>query len=224
MAAEKLIGIVVEKKDFNDYDQLVTFLCPIFNKKITFLAQGVRKINSKNAVNLQMFSIIEAEVFLSRNFSKISKLKKAYLLKEYDFSNAFVQITLDKVKFIFSNTERINNSFLKLYFHVLDKFKTEECNWWMSILLANSPLILPIRPSSIKCSECGSVNKLVQFSWHLGGMKCKFHSNSITPYNMLLNYYFLFNNFEKYVKSANIYQNELIQKELLNFFTENGYF
>ena len=81
-----------------------------------------------------------------------------------------------------------------------------------------------LKPYSSKCSECGVINRLIQFCWHNGGMKCRSHASQITSYSMLLNYYFLFNNFDKYIKNCDIYQNDFIQKEIINFLHENGYF
>ncbi|MBU3831055.1 MAG: recombination protein O N-terminal domain-containing protein [Candidatus Ureaplasma intestinipullorum] len=81
MSINKINGYLIHSKDFNLYDQILTYITEDGFIK-TFYALGVKKINSKNARSIKMGNFVEIEFF---NSSKISKIKKICNINEYDF-------------------------------------------------------------------------------------------------------------------------------------------
>jgi len=77
---EKELGIVIKQINYDDFDQIVTILTD--TELITFIALGVRKMTSKNRVALQLGNVIEVELFRARLKNKVSKLKRANLVKQ----------------------------------------------------------------------------------------------------------------------------------------------
>lgn len=81
MSINKINGYLIHSKDFNLYDQILTYITEDGFIK-TFYALGVKKINSKNARSIKIGNFVEIEFF---NSSKISKIKKICNINEYDF-------------------------------------------------------------------------------------------------------------------------------------------
>ncbi len=81
MSINKINGYLIHSKDFNLYDQILTYITEDGFIK-TFYALGVKKINSKNARSIKIGNFVEIEFF---NSSKLSKIKKICNINEYDF-------------------------------------------------------------------------------------------------------------------------------------------
>lgn len=81
MSINKINGYLIHSKDFNLYDQILTYITEDGFIK-TFYALGVKKINSKNARSIKIGNFVEIEFF---NSSRISKIKKICNINEYDF-------------------------------------------------------------------------------------------------------------------------------------------
>lgn len=81
MSINKINGYLIHSKDFNLYDQILTYITEDGFIK-TFYALGVKKINSKNARSIKIGNFVEIEFF---NSSKMSKIKKICNINEYDF-------------------------------------------------------------------------------------------------------------------------------------------
>lgn len=81
MSVNKINGYLIHSKDFNLYDQILTYITEDGFIK-TFYALGVKKINSKNARAIKIGNFVEIEFF---NSSKISKIKKIFNINEYDY-------------------------------------------------------------------------------------------------------------------------------------------
>lgn len=81
MSINKINGYLIHSRDFNLYDQILTYITEDGFIK-TFYALGVKKINSKNARSIKIGNFVEIEFF---NSSKISKIKKICNINEYDF-------------------------------------------------------------------------------------------------------------------------------------------
>jgi DNA repair protein RecO (recombination protein O) len=83
MAETILTGYLINKVNYDVFDEIITFLIPN-GKKITCISKGSKKIESKNARNLFLGALIEFEIFQSRSEDKMSKLKKAHLTEKSD--------------------------------------------------------------------------------------------------------------------------------------------
>ncbi|GMO14523.1 MAG: hypothetical protein Ta2E_04960 [Mycoplasmoidaceae bacterium] len=104
MAESIIDGYLINKFLFKGFDEIVTF---IDKKGIRYscISLGSKKIESKNARNLFLGSYIEFQIFKSRFENKLSKLKKATLLKETDWKiesdKSFIVLTncISRVKY-----------------------------------------------------------------------------------------------------------------------------
>lgn len=79
MGAIKLTGIVLDSFDYEESDKIVTIYSDKLGK-ISFIAMGVNKPESKNKYSLLTFSKSEFEIFKSRHPDSLSKLKTGNLL------------------------------------------------------------------------------------------------------------------------------------------------
>ncbi|WP_027334405.1 DNA repair protein RecO [Mycoplasma elephantis] len=222
MGLERKKGIIVNKINYDEFDMIISLLT---NKGVlNFLAKGIRKPNSKNSTNLNIFSIVECEIFLARLDGKISKLKKAIAIKNFDYTNKYNLSINDDLFFIFKNTEYINSDFLQKYELFLSNIGDNKTNFWLSWLYANSIMIKPIIPAYNHCHICNSNQNLQYFCWHDGGMVCENHTNNKTSEKQLWQYYYLFTNVHKYIENCTIYDNIRILKEIKIFLNNNGYY
>lgn len=221
MGAEKTLAIVINKQNYSDHDEIVTFLSQ--NKPISMICLGTRKPQSKNALNLQIYSLVEVEFFRSSLENRMSRLKKAVLISVFDLNNQYVISIVNQLQFLFRNITYSSKKFIKNYELFLSKIGGRDTYNWLTWLLANSPIINEIKPYFKNCVLCKSNQDLQYFSFDQGGMFCSKHTPKTTEYNLLMAYYFLFNDPYKYVKQINSKNNQIILKELLIFFKENGF-
>ncbi len=72
-------GYLIDKQDYNDFDEIITFINE-YGIKFTCFSAGSRKISSKNARNLNIGNYLEFEFFHSNSKDKLSRLKKVTTL------------------------------------------------------------------------------------------------------------------------------------------------
>ncbi|ATZ18790.1 DNA repair protein recO [Williamsoniiplasma somnilux] len=81
MAATIFNAIVLDSFDFDENAKIVTTFSDKFGK-IAFVALGVNKVSSKNRYSIQTFSNSEFEVFKSKKYNGLSKLKTGILINQ----------------------------------------------------------------------------------------------------------------------------------------------
>ncbi|WP_342252250.1 DNA repair protein RecO [Spiroplasma endosymbiont of Amphibalanus improvisus] len=99
-------AIVISNYDYDDYAQVIT----VFSKqkgKLSFYANGVRKLNSKNKYSVGLFNLSEFELFLSPHKDKLSKLKTGTLITE----NIQISTNYDSYIWVSLITDLINKNF-----------------------------------------------------------------------------------------------------------------
>lgn len=85
---EKIIkGIVISTQNYGDFDQIVKIATS--TGIISFIALGTLRPTSKNRTSLNLGTLAEFEIFLARQDGKVSKLKKAHLVKELNLDQNF---------------------------------------------------------------------------------------------------------------------------------------
>lgn len=77
-------GYLINKSDFQTFDEIITFINE-FGNKFVCLSQGSRKIESKNGRNLLIGNYCEFQFFLARNEDKVSKLVKANAISRVEW-------------------------------------------------------------------------------------------------------------------------------------------
>ncbi|WP_051350891.1 DNA repair protein RecO [[Acholeplasma] multilocale] len=96
MAEIKTKGIVLSSFDFEENSKIVTTYTEKYGK-MSFVARGVNKPESKNRYSIQNFSYSEFEIFKSRFKTSLSKLKKGILI------NSNVTITNNYDNYLFAS-------------------------------------------------------------------------------------------------------------------------
>ena len=101
MALLKLNGYLIYRKDYQIYDEILTFICDN-GQLYTCYALGVKKINSKNARGLNYGNKLEIEIFASNKLNKMSKLKTVTIIKEFDlkYSNNLALLLMNGIIYI----------------------------------------------------------------------------------------------------------------------------
>lgn len=84
-------GLVIKSVDFQDNDQIITILTKEHGL-ITLMCAGTRKEISKNRHATNVLDFSEFEFFKAREHGKVSRLKKASLLKKYENITANVEL------------------------------------------------------------------------------------------------------------------------------------
>jgi DNA repair protein RecO (recombination protein O) len=82
MSTENSEGFIIKSIDFEDYAQILTFFSYQYGK-MSIVAPGVRKTESKNKYSVQLFTKSDFEFFKARTTDKISKLKTGIIIKQY---------------------------------------------------------------------------------------------------------------------------------------------
>ncbi len=68
-------GYLINKRDYQDFDEIITFINE-YGIKFSAFSAGSRRINSKNARNLNIGNYLEFEFFHASASNKLSRLKK----------------------------------------------------------------------------------------------------------------------------------------------------
>ncbi len=101
----KTIGIILRRVQYGEADRIVTCITPDHGK-ISFIAKGVRKIKSKLAGGVELFSV--SELVLLQGKSQLSTLTSARLQRHYgDITKDITKTTAayDMLKLVHTVTE-----------------------------------------------------------------------------------------------------------------------
>ncbi|WP_027063195.1 DNA repair protein RecO [Mesoplasma seiffertii] len=108
MAEISLKGIVISSFDYEEFDKIVTVYSDKYGK-LSFIAKGINKPESKNRYSVQNFSVSKYQIFKSRKANSLSKLKTGELIqnnfnitRNYDnylFASVIISIILESDDF-----------------------------------------------------------------------------------------------------------------------------
>lgn len=191
-------GIILRSIPVKENDTLVT----AFTRQglITFSAHGVKKINSKNAPSVRLFTEGNYELSLSQKtgyFSLVTGTPKGSLEKIWNNISSMLalemmaELTLRFVEE--SQTESLFSMFDALYHRLLDA-KEEDIGNVLLIYLSRVIWINGIYPNTDGCVSCGSKKNIVSCSFTEGGYICcdcfraSRHENQSKDYLLLLRY------------------------------------
>ncbi len=132
-------AIVLKRTNFGEADRIIRVLTPE-RGKITLMAKGVRKVNSKIAGSIELFSVIDITYLLGKGSIErliSARLKKHFgnIVKDinrtnagYDFIKVIDKITEDELdnvwfdllaqSFEFLNNESIDSNIIKIWFYL----------------------------------------------------------------------------------------------------------
>lgn len=222
MALDKITGVVISKMNYSDHDEIVNLITQ--RGKISIIALGTRKPNSKNSLNLQLYSIVEAEIFFAKFVGKMSKLKKSIALHNFDFHQSNNLRLVPYLEMIFDNSEKINKIFLEKYIYFLNSVEKHYDAKLITWLLANSPLFDSYKQHHDHCVVCSSNQMLQDFEFTEGGMLCEKHAKKQKNTQLLMAYYYLFSDVHKYIKNSNYQINIEIFKHLMAYLNDCGFY
>ena len=167
---EMLTGIVIKKIQLNSDNEVITLLCA--DEIVSFIALGTRKLKSKNRIALYYVNIISAEIFRARLRNKLSKLKKAVLIKQPPIK---ISDTANVIVAIVKLLSKLENPSQKLFNAIIEAFSYlgDTNNHLVKTYIAFNTLdSLGVYPSTGQCIECGRADRISGFDYKDGGFLC----------------------------------------------------
>lgn len=217
--------IILEVKEYAEVENAALVTALTDHGILTLIASGIFKPTSKNRPNLLPGSISEIEYFPTRLKNKVARLKKANIIVEPDYENAFFgKIFIDKaIKFLkhFPNPyPPIYNAYVECLKHQ----KEGKSVYLLTYLVANGLGYFGIQPNIETCVECGSPGNLCDFELYYGGYLCGNHikNNKRRWTKELKCYYYIFKNLNTYLNICIPEVNEKIYRELISYYIDNG--
>ena len=145
MAENVVTGFIINILDYEVYDQIITLLLPS-NLKLNLIALGTKKILSKNARNISLLNLVEAEVFLARSINKIISL---YTFNWHDLTNNIFKIFLNYINY----QKELKEDFYNLLIYLINH-KDEEDRVLLSKLLKLIFIDLGLKFNFNDCINC----------------------------------------------------------------------
>ena len=174
MAETILKGYLIAKTNYQDNDEIITFIDER-GTKFSCLSLGSRKIESKNGRNLFLGNLCEFEIFMARSEEKVSKLKKAKVIEPADWRMELYQ----PFNFLCEATNKSSNKRFNLFEFFSNMMKLIKSNEYTEkelilITLHKYCLINGISLHVDSCVECGA--KIVRtISFAKKGLVCTAH-------------------------------------------------
>ena len=167
---EQVTGIVIKKLDYMAEDEIITILTN--DELLSFIALGTRKITSKNRNALGLGNIINAEIFRARLTNKLSKLKKAVLVKQPPL---LVSDTAEVLFEIMKNIQLVKVPSNSLFRAFLESYRYfgENHNHHVKTFVTFRVLdTIGLMPKTDSCVECSRKDRINGFEFYLGGFTC----------------------------------------------------
>ncbi|AWX69633.1 DNA repair protein RecO [[Mycoplasma] anseris] len=214
------IGIILSKKSINDYDENI---CVLTNEGIEWIfCKGVRKITSKNSNALNILSIANLELIISKYPNLNKRLKRASLITAFPIDVNMAKIQ-EKLLYFFKRIRSKNCQILiEWYLELAKLFNQNKDNKIITFLLFKILQIEGINPRLDGCVECGNTKQIVDFAFYKGGYLCRKHTinQSIMNVNILKSLFYLDKTFELYASNVSHEDNKTILKLITEYLTE----
>ena len=219
MATNIYAGLVIKTIDYDDYDQIITILT--HDDLLTFISKGTRKIKSKNRVALQLGNIIEAEIFQARLRGKVSKLKKATIIKQPPLEKSdTAKVWLLLIKYL-KNLKEPNQELFQAIVETYDYFGDKYNHYAKTYILFKYLNALGIKPNIEHCVECNRKDMINGFEFYKGGFTCSLHTDNERELDFLKGIASM-NDFKKYIE-INPKHNTQIFEEIEKNIKTNSY-
>lgn len=176
-------GYLIDRKNINTFDEIITFINEHGLKFVCFSA-GSKKIKSKNARNLVFGSWTEFEFFYSQ--TKMSRLKKATILSDFnlEFTNKMSFFVLNE---LYSLLEIDEKWYFDFYQNIL-AYNSNKINDYLLILFIiiniykKSGIVIDFK----RCVKCNSFHNIKTVDIDHNGVICSacFDSMSNYTYNI----------------------------------------
>lgn len=177
MASSLIKGYLINTLDFNQYDQIITF---ISDKGFLYpcISLGSRKLESKNRSQLRIGNYCEFEIFQARFANKISKLKKCKAINEADWRLSFFQ-PFNLLTESIQKTSITGKNLINYFVFIFNLIKEQTYNEkeLILILLEKFCLLNGISLEVNRCVECGTKKQIHTLSLSKHGFVCHLHFN-----------------------------------------------
>ena len=164
-------GYLIDRHDFDVFDEILTFINE-YGNKFTCFAAGTRRITSKNARSLIYGNYLEMEIFHSPNPNKLSRLKKVTTISSIDFkySNNLGLLTISD---LLSLTPKLNVKMYYLYQEILADVLMDKDEY----MIACYAFLKYLKISKFKfeykvCANCFNKHDLIAMSFERHGLIC----------------------------------------------------
>lgn len=114
----KTKGIILSRTDFSEADRILTFLTPDYGK-LRVIAKGVRKIKSKMAGGIELFSV--SDIGFIRGRGELSTLISTRLIRHYETIVKDLPRTMAAYEFIKQIDKLTEDEVDQEYFLLLEK-------------------------------------------------------------------------------------------------------
>ncbi len=165
-------AIVLNNRDFNNDDSLVTFIIDD-GRIVTLKANGLNSPYSKNKAALQPFSFVEIEYFQNYMFPYSGRLKRATLEKQILYKENREINLVNFLYAIIKDFKHVDKEIFNIYKYILEKINYHTIFLSSIIFL----LIKLLAEQNIKinvncCAKCKTKDHIDSFSLKLGGLVC----------------------------------------------------
>ncbi|MBZ4203619.1 DNA repair protein RecO [Mycoplasma tauri] len=237
--AEKEESVVILKIDNylqKEYAAIVKALTK--NGLLILYSPGIFKANSKNRQNLQIGSIVNLEYFKSTNVDKMSKLKKAVLQIQPNYSDKATLLFVSKMCDFLENFKQNSSEVFEAYKKILEYYDSYYVkltkninidsytfyNYAKTYLVSKFLKYNGIHPQIERCINCKSPSNLCDFSFKQGGYTCGGCTINQKWTKELKSIYYLFKNFETFCQIVTPEINNKIYNNIINHLIYNGIF
>lgn len=118
MNQQRTVGIVLTRIDYGEADRIITVLTPDVGK-LTFMAKGVRRVKSKLAGGIELFSV--SELTYVRGRGSMSTLVSARLQRHYGHIVSDIERTMAGYELIKLLNKVTEDEVESVYYELLDQ-------------------------------------------------------------------------------------------------------
>lgn len=172
----KTKGIVLSEVNFSESDKMLTVLTPDLGK-ISCVAKGARKTQSKLLASSQIFAFSELVLYRSRGenyYINSAELIEPFYAIRSDYDR--LTCAMDCVKFIrkYIQENQMSVYILKLLLNTiyLLSINGKDTRMIKVVFELKATCLLGFKPDFIACVECGN-SKTIGFSMRKGGLVCE---------------------------------------------------
>ncbi|WP_412031751.1 DNA repair protein RecO [Metamycoplasma buccale] len=212
-------AIILNKSNFNDFDEIISVLTTNGIKKI--FAPGVRKITSKNRNSLTILNLCNLEIILPKNNNLLPRLKRANIINQFP-NNPMLLSFANDLKYFFSFIKKSNcKKLLDVYHELLPLLNQNKDTKILDYLLFKILECEGINPKLDGCIECKNTENLIDFQFHKGGFLCTNHSDNYLGKSLLISLYYINKDFSYFDKYTNFVDAQTIKKMIIQYLIEN---
>jgi DNA repair protein RecO (recombination protein O) len=168
-------AIILNRRDWREYDQLVSLYTKHYGKKEA-LARGVKKIISKNSAHIEPFSLVRVEVIKGKMVDHLTKVQSLYYYKKIreDFFKSMCAVYVVNILDKLTRPDERQVELFNLTKSFLDYIEQNKCSEVLVVAwLSRAMIFLGFTPEIAVCAQC-SKQMEGEMNWFAegGGVLC----------------------------------------------------